>query len=245
MSDHYTRDFVWLTVTDNSFNLPFDKIKSLGITGLYLPASDTLTRYNACRAAGFRVGVFYPASTTQLDGPTVALHVNESRLRLALNDGGATPFLLDFEPSAGSSQFWKEFLWGTRQEQDSGSWVRGYRGTGGYNNGGGYMPGRVTDFTPEPFKGTSLPCSDLIAARLDAKVQYYFGDMSPVDGGEARDDLQTGLNGVGFPREAVRGFVDGGRRIPPPILYEGRVVRRLQGGTCVWNANLCREAGLI
>jgi hypothetical protein len=244
VSEHYTRDFVWLTVTDNSFNLPFDKIKALGITGLYLPATDTLARYNSCRAAGFKVGVFYPASTTQ-DGPTVALHVNETRLRLALNDSGATPFLLDFEPSAGSSTFWTEFLWGTRVEQDSGSWVRGYRGTGGYNNGGGYMPGRVTDFTPEPFKGTSLPCSDLIAARLDARVQHYFGDMSPVDGGEARDDLQTGLNGVGFPREAIRGFVDGGRRIPPPIFYNGQRVRSLQGGTCIWSANLMREAGLI
>ena len=239
MSDHYTRDFVWLTVTDNSFTLPFQKIKDLGITGLYLPASDTLARYNACRTAGFKVGVFYPASTTTQSGPDVALHVNESRLRLALNDGGATPFLLDFEPSAGSSQFWKDFLWGTADGK------RGYRGTNGLNNGGGYMPGRVTDFTPEPFKGTSLPCSDLVAARLDAKVQYYFGGMELVDGGEARDDLQAGLNGVGFAREAVRGFVDGGRHNWPPIFYNGQRVRSLQGGSCVWNANLCREAGLI
>lgn len=239
MSEHYTRDFVWLTVTDNSFNLPYDKIKSLGITGLYLPAWFPWTRFNEARSTGFKVGVFYPADTRNQSGTDVALHINETRLRVALNDGGATPFLLDFEPSDGSSTFWKEFLWG----RPIGT--RGYRGMGGANNGGGYMPGRVTDFTPEPFKGIALPCSDLIAARLDAKVQYYFGDMSPVDGGEARDDLQTGLNGVGWPREAIRGFVDGGRRIPPPIFYQGQKVRNLQPGTAIWNANLMREAGLI
>ena len=45
--------------------------------------------------------------------------------------------------------------------------------------------------------------------------------------------------------EQVRGFVGGGRRSPLPILYQGNVARRLEGGTIVWNANLLRESGLI
>jgi len=237
---HYTRDFVWLAVTDDSFNIPYAALSGLGITGIFRHAADTVAKFNADRAAGFKTGVFFPASTTNQLGTDVARLVNDVRLRVALNDGGATPFLLDFEPSHGSTAFWKAFLWGTPGK-------RGYRGSNGMfsMDGSGYMPGRVTDFTPEPFKATELPVSDLLVAHLDCRVQYYFGDMSPVDGGEAREDWEVGLNGIGFPREAIRGFVDGGRVIKPPMFYEGRRVRNLEPGTVIWNANLLREGGLI
>ncbi len=241
---HYTRDYVWLAVTDDSFNIPYAALTALGINGIFRHAGDTLAKFNADRSAGFKTGIFYPASSQYQDGAVVAKLVSDDLTRLALNDGGQTPVLLDFEPSYGSAPFWRDFLWG-KIDVGTGAAIRGWRGTGGLDNGGGYRPGRVTDFTPEPFQAVNLPCADLAAGRLDARVQYYFGDMSPVDGGEAREDLEIGLNGVGFAREAVRGFVDGGRTIKPPIFYKGNRVRSLEPGTNIWNANLMREAGLI
>ena len=221
MSDpHFTRDHVWVVFTDDAFSVPTAAVKALGIDGIYFnaAAAGTPARIAPTRAAGFKVGIFYPASSAG-NGADVAKAVNAYRLKVFNNDGGQTPILLDFEPSAGGAQFWLDF-------------IAVYRGL---------LPGRVTDFTPEPFKGADLPVQALLDARFDAKVQHYFGDMSPVDAGEARDDLVA----WGFPRERVRGFVDGGRVIKPPIFYQGRKVRNLQPGTCVWSANLLREAGLI
>jgi hypothetical protein len=223
---HFTRDYVWLTVTDHSFNLPYESIKALGINGLYLPAADSTTtpaKIQEARNAGFKVGVFYPASSTFQFGHEVAQAINAYRQRVFLNDGGQTPVLLDFEPSDGSVAFWKDF-------------ISTYRAL---------LPGRVTDFTPEPFKAGALPVADLLNARFDVKVQDYFGDMSLVDAYEAGLDWIRGLNGVGYPPEQIRGFVDGGRKNKPPIFYQGQRVRNLLPGTVVWNANLLREAGLI
>jgi hypothetical protein len=247
MSDHFSRDFIWVVITSIASlgSIPYQALRDLGITGIYLWAPDNLAtpqKRLEVVGAGFKCGLGYPADTRFQLGDDVA-RLASARLTAFIGtagDGGQTPVLLDFEPSQGSAQFWLDFIWGSAARA-----TKGWRGINGISSTGAPRYYRVTDFTPEPFKGTALPCSDLVAARFDARVQYYFGGMELVDGGEARDDLQTGLNGVGFPREAIRGFVDGGRHNWPPIFYNGQRVRSLQGGTCIWNANLCREAGLI
>jgi hypothetical protein len=224
MSDHYTRDFVWLVVSSPaSFQIDFAKAKALGITGLYYDRSVTLSQLNLARQNMPKVGLFETADTRTETGVAVATRINGDRLRLAANDGGQTPILLDFEPSTGSVQFWLDFIAEYRR----------------------LMPGRVTDFTPEPFKATVLPVADLLNARFDVKVQDYFGGMELVDAYEAGLDWIRGLNGVGYPSEQIRSFVDGGRKNKPPIFYNGQVVRKLLGGSCIWNANLMREAGLL
>lgn len=226
MSDpHFTRNFVWLVVTDDSFGLDYSKIRDLGITGIYFSAvaAGTPTRIPQARAAGFKVGIFYPASTQHQFGGDVARAIDAYRKRVFLNDGGQTPILLDFEPEDGSVGFWNDFIFVYRSA----------------------LPGRVTDFTPAPFKATVLPVPALLNARFDVKVQNYFGDMSLVDAYEAGLDWIRGLNGVGYDPEHVRGFVDGGRKNKPPIFYQGGKVRNLLPGTCIWNANLLREGGLI
>jgi hypothetical protein len=228
MSDpHFTREFVWLVITSlGSFTPDWNRVRSLGITGIYLNAADPLATAGMItwvRGLGFKVGIFYPANTEYQFGADVARAIDAYRRSHFSNDGGQTPVLLDFEPSGGSSQFWRDFILVYRQ----------------------LMTGRVTDFTPEPFKATELPVSDLLTARFDVKVQDYFGDMSLVDAYEAGLDWIRGLNGVGYPPEQIRGFVDGGRKNKPPIFYEGQRVRNLLPGTVIWNANLLREAGLI
>jgi hypothetical protein len=224
---HFTRDYVWVVITSlGSFTPDWDKVRGLGITGIYLNAADpsvTAAKILEVRGLGFKVGVFYPAHTEFQFGADVARAIDAYRRSHFLNDGGQTPVLLDFEPSDGSVGFWTDF-------------ISTYRSL---------LPGRVTDFTPEPFKAQLLPVSVLLNARFDVKVQDYFGDMSPVDAYEAGLDWVRGLNGVGYPPEQIRGFVDGGRKNKPPIFYEGRRVRNLLPGTCIWNANLLREAGLI
>jgi hypothetical protein len=224
MSDHYTRDFVWLVVSSPaSFQIDFAKCKTLGITGLYYDRSVTTAQFITAKANMPKVGLFETADTRTETGVAVAQRINNDRLRLANNDGGQTPILLDFEPSNGSVQFWLDFIAEYRR----------------------LMPGRVTDFTPEPFKATVLPVADLLNARFDVRVQDYFGGMELVDAYEAGLDWIRGLNGIGYPPEQIRSFVDGGRKNKPPIFYNGQVVRKLLGGTCIWNANLMREAGLI
>ena len=243
MSAHYTRDYVWCVITSIASlgSIPYQAFRDLGITGIYLWAPDNLAtpaKRLEVIGAGFKCGLGYPADTRFQYGDDVA-RLASARLTNFIGlggDSGQTPVLLDFEPSQGSAQFWLDFIWGSTARL-----TKGWRGINGISSVGAPRYYRVTDFTPEPFKGTALPCSDLIAARFDARVQVYFGGMEPVDGGEARDDLQA----YGFPREAIRGFVDGGRVIPPPIFYQGRRVRSLQGGTCIWQANLLREVGLV
>jgi hypothetical protein len=227
-SAHFSRDYVWVVITSIASlgSIPYQKLRDLGITGIYLSAQDNLaTRTKRAEVVnqGFKVGLFYPGNSQFQDGVQTARDVEAHLELFAGADNGQTAILLDFEPSDGAVPFWNAFV---------GEW-RALR------------PGRVTDFTPEPFKASALPVSLLLNARFDVRVQYYFGDMSPADGGEAREDWLIGLNGVGFPKEAIRGFVGGGRGSPIPILYQGRVARRLQPGTCVWNANLLRESGLI
>ena len=224
MSAHFSADYVWLVVSSpSSFQIDFAKAKALGITGLYYDRSVTLAQLNVARQNMPKVGLFETANTTTEDPWAVAKRINDDRLRLCAGDNGQTPILLDFEPSAGATPFWLDF-------------ITQYRA---------FMPGRVTDFTPEPFKATALPVADLLNARFDVRVQSYFGDMSPVDAWEAGLDWQNGLNGVGFPPDRIRMFFDAGRVNKPPIFYQGKVVRKLLGGTCLWNANLLREAGLI
>lgn len=228
---HFTRDYVWLVITSlGSFTPDWSKVKALGITGIYLNAADpavTAAKIVEVRGLGFKVGIFYPANTEHQFGADVARAIDTYRKSRFLNDAGQTPVLLDFEPSAGSVQFWQDF-------------ITTYRAL---------LPGRVTDFTPEPFKATSLPVRALLNARFDVKVQDYFGDMSPVDFYEAGLDwirgLDDGAGRVGFDPEHIRGFVDGGRKNKPPIFYQGAKVRNLLPGSCIWNANLLREAGLI
>jgi hypothetical protein len=221
---HFTRDRVWVVFTDDSFGVPYAALRGLGINGVYFnaAAAGTPARLGVV-PADFARGIFYPANTERQWGADVARAINDYRKRVFPNDGGQTAVLLDFEPSGGSAQFWLDF-------------ISQYRTL---------MPGRVTDFTPEPFKATALPVQDLLNARFDVKVQDYFGDMSIVDAYEAGLDWIRGLNGVGYPPELIRSFVDGGRHNKPPIFYEGRRVRSLLPGTCIWSANLLREAGLI
>lgn len=224
MSAHFTRDFVWVVITSIASlgSIPYQKLRDLGITGIYLSAQDNLAT-KAKRAevvgAGFKVGLFYPGNSLHMDGVQTARDVEARLVAFAGADGGQTGVLLDFEPSDGSAPFWQAFL---------PEW-RALR------------PGRVTDMTPEPFKAFVLPLTDILNARLDVKVQNYFGDMSPVDAREAAMDYIR----RGAADEQVRGFVGGGRKSPLPTLYQGSVARRLEGGTCIWNANLLRESGLI
>lgn len=245
MSAHYSDDYVWVVITsiESLGSIPYDKFQALGVTGIYLWAPDNLAT-NAKRleivGKGFKCGLGYPADTRYQYGDYVAKLFSDRLAQFALNDAGQTPALCDFEPTHGSVQFWLDFIYGSASRL-----TKGWRGINGSFNVNAPRYYRVTDFTPEPFKGTQLPVGDLKAARFNARVQYYFGDMSPVDGGEAREDLENGLNGVGFSREQIRGFVDGGRVIKPPIFYKGFKARNLEPGTCIWNANLLREAGLV
>src|SRR5260370_33957739 len=107
MDAHFTRDYVWLVVTDNSFNLDYLKIKGLGITGLYFNAADSTApnKILQTRANGMKAGVFYPANTEHQFGHEVAQAINAYRLKWLVGDGGQTPILLDMEPSAGSVDF--------------------------------------------------------------------------------------------------------------------------------------------
>lgn len=223
-SAHFTRDYVWVVITSIASlgSIPYDDLKALGINGIYLSAQDNLAT-KAKRAEvvskGFKVGLFYPGSGLFQDGAQAARAVEARLVEFAGADNGQTAVLLDFEPSQGSAPFWTSFV---------PEW-RALR------------PGRVTDMTPEPFKAFVLPVDLLLNARFDIKVQTYFGDMSPVDAREAAMDwIRRGATD-----EQVRGFVGGGRKSPLPTLYQGNVVRALEGGTCVWNANLLRESGLI
>jgi hypothetical protein len=223
-SAHYTRDHVWVVITSVASlgSVPYQKLKDLGIDGIYFSAQDMAAAKShrlEALSAGFKVGLFYPGNSQFMDGLQTARSVDAALTTFAGADGGQTPVLLDFEPSDGSVPFWNGFV---------GEW-RALR------------PGRVTDMTPEPFKAAVLPVDLLLNARFDIKVQNYFGDMSPVDAREAAMDwIRRGATD-----DEVRGFVGGGRKSPLPTLYNGAVVRRLEGGSCVWNANLLRESGLI
>src|SRR6266576_457186 len=100
MSQHYTADFVWLVVSSPaSFQIDFAKCKSLGITGLYYDRSVTTAQFITAKANMPKVGLFETADTRTDAGVAVAQKINSDRLRLANNDGGQTPVLLDFEPS--------------------------------------------------------------------------------------------------------------------------------------------------
>src|SRR5207244_11502547 len=119
-------------------------VKGLGIHGIYRQAGDTLIKFNTDRPAGMKTGIFYPPNSEHQFGADVARSINDTLLRVAPEpaDKGQTPVLLDFEPSYGSTQFWQEFI----------STYRALR------------PGRVTDFTREPFKATELPAQDRLNA---------------------------------------------------------------------------------
>ena len=229
---HYTRDNVGVVVTSIASlgSIPYDKFKTLGVDLIYLNAADpaaTSAKRKEVLSKGFRCGLFYPASTEHQFGDDVAALVSAELTDFTkdpvtgkpASDNGQTPVLLDFEPSYGSVKFWMDFIVIYRN----------------------LRPGRVTDFTPEPFKAADLPLTAILNAHIDIRVQYYFGDMSPADGGECRDDYIS----RGVPPALVRGFVDGGRKTKLPIFYNGQIVRGLQKGTVIWNANLLREAGLV
>src|SRR6476469_3593200 len=164
-SPHYTRDFVWVVHTSlSSISIPYNKLRDLGVTGIYLNAADPLATDLKRREVvqnGFKCGLFYPANTEHQFGKDVATLVSQKLAQFAKTEndvGGAgqTPVLLDFEPSFGSVTFWQDFM----------SVYRSLR------------PGRVTDFTPEPFKAADLKINELVfTGRMDVKVQVYFGDM--------------------------------------------------------------------
>lgn len=223
-SAHFSRDHVWVVITSIASlgSIPYDKLKTLGINGIYLSAQDNLAtkaKRDEAIGKGFKTGFFYPGNGVHMDGTQTARDLDARLTTFAGADNGQTAVLLDFEPSDGSAPFWGKFL---------PEW-RALR------------PGRVTDMTPEPFKAYVLPVNDILGARLDIRVQTYFGDMSPVDGREAAMDwIRRGATD-----DQVRGFVGGGRKSPLPILSNGVPVRPLEGGSCVWNANLLRESGLI
>jgi hypothetical protein len=226
-SSHFTRDYVWVVNTSlSSVGLNYQGYRNLGITGIYLNADDgnaTNAKRLEAVGQGFKVGLFAPKDSRIGTGTAAANAVSDRLGNFAPNDAGQTSVLLDLEPDDGASQFWKDFIVQWR---------------------GSLRPGRVTDFTPSPFKGTALPAQALLDARFDVVVQTYFGDMSPVDAHEATQDWRHALNGAQFPEEAIHTFVDGGRKNKPPIFYLGGKVRNLMPGTVIWNANLLREAGL-
>lgn len=245
-SAHYTRNFVWVVVTSigSIGGIPFQKLRDLGISGIYLWASDPQATDDKRReivSQGFACGLGYPANTEYMRGDDVARLASArlagfARTEAQVGGAGSTPFLCDFEPSYGSTQFWRDFIYGNAARQ-----TRGWRGRYGvYSLNDGYRGYRVTDMTPEPFKASQLPASDLSRAQFDVVAQTYFGDMSRADPWEVGLDWSRT-----FPLEAIHTFIDGGRKTPLPIFYEGRIVRKLQLGTHVWNANLLREAGLI
>jgi hypothetical protein len=245
MSQHFSRDYVWAVITSIASlgSIPYQPLRDLGVTGIYLWAPDnqaTNTRRLEIVGQGFKCGLGYPADTRYMYGDAVAKLASDRLAQFAPSDAGQTPVLLDFEPSYGSTQFWLDFIYGSAERQ-----TKGWRGINGALSVNAPRYYRVTDFTPEPFKATQLPVQAFLDARFDVKVQAYFGDMSPIDGCEATLDWLNGLNSIGFPPEAIRLFVDGGRVIKPPIFYQGRKVRNLQPGTAVWNCNLLREAGLV
>jgi hypothetical protein len=223
-SAHFTRDHVWVVITSIASlgSIPYQKFRDLGIDGIYLSAQDNLAtkaKLAEVVGAGFKGGLFYPGNAVHMDGAQTARNVDAKLTTFAGADSGQTAVLLDFEPSDGSATFWKAFLPAWRS----------------------LRPGRVTDMTPEPFKARVLPVSDLLDAHVEIRVQSYFGDMSPVDAREAAMDwIRAGATDA-----QVRGFVGGGRKSPLPTLYQGTVVRKLEGGSCVWNADLLRESGLV
>ena len=222
-SAHFSRDFVWVVITSIASlgSVPYQKLKDLGVNGIYFSAMDDQAKAarTVALGAGFKVGFFYPGNSLHMDGNQTARDVDAKLTLFTGADHGQTAVLLDVEPSDGSVPFWNAFV---------AEW-RALR------------PGRVTDMTPEPFKAASLPVDLLLNARFDIKVQNYFGDMSPVDAREAAMDwIRRGATD-----DQVRGFVGGGRKSPLPCLYQGAPARRLENGTIIWNANLLRESGLI
>src|SRR6266542_40423 len=149
MSTHYTRDEVFVVITSIASlgSIPYQKFRDLGIGGIYLWAPDNLatsTQRIYIVNQGFRCGLGYPADTRYQYGADVAKLISQ-RLASFLGLAGSPdsdnfncPVLLDFEPSYGSTQFWKDFLWGTL----SFSGVKGWRGSQGMNNGNGFRPQR-------------------------------------------------------------------------------------------------------
>ena len=223
-SAHYTRDKVGVDIPSiNSLgSIPYQAFRDLGINLIYLRPQDNLAT-NAKRkeivGQGFMCGIAYPANPQFMNGDAVAKQIHDYLNTFAPNDNGQTPVMLDFEPSDGSTAFWAAFV---------AAW-RALR------------PGRVTDFTPEPFKASVLPLQLLADARFDVKVQLYYGDMSPVNAWDACKEYER----RGFPPEGIFTFVDGGRKNKPlSMFYEGRKVKNLEPGTCIFSANLLREAGL-
>jgi len=216
MSAHFSDDFAWVVHTSfTSFNIPYAKLKSLGIDGVYVTQDDPAcySKRQEIVNAGMKPGImvrtfdFTPEATARLADMDLD--------RFAKNDGGQTAVLLDYEPA--NRDFYVRFV----QE-----WRK-------------LRPGRVTDFTPEPFKGGIMPQQFLLDNRIYPRVQTYFGDMSPAQWDEAYEEYRT-IFGSG-----VRLFIDGGRKTKLPVFFEGNQVRNLRRGTCVWNTNLMREAGLI
>lgn len=225
MSAHFTRDHVYLIVTSYASIggvLPYAKIKSYGIDGIYFNYQDGMAtnakRLEALNAGIASVGLFCPIESSA-NGAYSALQISQRLSQFAVNDAGQTPVLLDVEPSVGSVPFWNSFIPRWRE----------------------LRPGRVTDFTPEPYKAADLPLADLLAARFDCVIQGYFGDMSRVPHEEARDDYED----RGWPKDGLHFFIDGGRKDFPLGFYQGQQARAFPKGTHIWNANLMRERGLI
>ena len=216
MSAHFSDDFVWVVHTSfSSFNIPYASLKKYGISGIYVLQDDPKAygKRNEIVNAGMKAGIMvrtYDGTPAQ-----TAQLASEDLTRFAGNDGGQTAVLLDYEPS--NRDFLTEFV---------GEWRK-------------IRPGRVTDFTPEPFKGQYLPQQYLLDSRIYPRVQTYFGDMSPAQWDEAYEDYRVIFG------NSVRLFIDGGRKTQLPIFYQGNIVRNLRPGTCIWNTNLMREAGLI
>lgn len=240
---HFTRKYVWVVITSlGSLNehgyIPYDALRKLGVTGIYLSRVDPLAT-NAKRLevinSGFKCGYFAGWNTTNgVRGDEVARRFSSDLAAFAQNDQGQTPVLLDFEPSSGATQFWLDFLWGRPG-------TKAWRGINGIATEQAPRYFRVTDFYGEGYFLSGVPIADVLKARLDVKVSAYFGDMSQL----AIDEAVFAWEDAGFPREGIHVFYDGGRYVKPPIFYQGRVAAKLRGGSCIWNADLLREAGLI
>lgn len=134
---------------------------------------------------------------------------------------------------------WREFLWGHTGVNAGDPLIRGWRGSGGIDNGAGYHNGMATGVVDEPFKdGTVKPHVDLMKARVMLGVEGFYGptsqwvDMTPADHLRAYIDRITGQRNDGtkvaaeaWPIDQVVGCYDAalGAIVTPaePLLLRG------------------------
>ena len=72
-SAHFSRDHVWVVITSIASlgSIPYAKLTTLGINGIYLSAQDDLAtkaKRTEVVKAGFAAGLFYPGNSVHMDG---------------------------------------------------------------------------------------------------------------------------------------------------------------------------------